>query len=217
MKLVSIYAGKVREVAHNGRTVPTGIFKEEVTGKVKVTKLNIAGDQQADLSVHGGVDKAVYAYPREHYDFWKKERSDLDFQPGIFGENLSITGLNEENVCVGDEYKIGSVILSVTTPRMPCFKLGIKMNDNSMIKRFMDARKNGFYFKVLTEGIIEPGDAITPVGNDGYGLTIDEVIQLYTIKKEDANLLEKAIHAPNLVEDWKVYFQKKLVQLVKKG
>lgn len=213
MKLVSIHVGKPREVDYNGQNVSTGIFKEEISGPVRVHSLNIEGDKQADLTVHGGPDKAVYAYPIEHYDFWKKERNDLEFRPGVFGENLSVTGLNEKEVCVGDVYHVGSVVFRVTNPRMPCFKLGIKMNDTRFIKDFMDARKNGFYLRVLEEGEIEAGNEIEKTGEDGYGLTIDEVIQLYTIRKNDADLLGKAVNSPSLPEDWKEYFELKLVKL----
>ena len=212
MKLNSIYVGKPREVEYNGQTVSTGIFKEEISGPVKVNFLNIEGDQQADLTVHGGRDKAVYAYPSEHYEFWKKERPDLTFAPGVFGENLSTTGL-DENVCVGDTFKIGTVVFQVTNPRMPCYKLGIKMKDSRFIKDFMDARKNGFYLRVLEEGIIEAGDTIQKTGDDGHGLTIDEVIQLYTIRKQDVDLLEKAVNSPSLPKDWTEYFEVRLVKL----
>lgn len=212
MKLLSIFVGKPRELDYNGRFVATGIYKEEINGPVQVHFLNIAGDQQADLTVHGGPDKAVYVYPSEHYSFWKEKRSDLFFQPGIFGENLSTTGLDEAT-CVGDVFKIGTAIFRVTNPRMPCFKLGIKMNDPKFIKDFMDARKNGFYLRVLQEGEIKPGDMIEKMEEDGHGLTIDEVIQLYTTKKEDEELLIKSVGAPNLPEDRREYFEKKLDQL----
>jgi len=212
MQLEYIFVGKPVEAEFNGKTIKTSIYKERVEGSVKVSKTNLEGDKQADLTVHGGVDKAVYAYPIEHYDFWKETRRDLDFEPGIFGESLSVSGLDEQ-VCVGDTFKIGEVVLSVTSPRMPCFKLGIKMKDPSIIKDFMQAERNGFYFKVLEEGSIASGDKIEKLSEDGHGLTIAEVIQLYTIKKQDEELLQKAVDSPSLPADWKDYFEVRLRKL----
>ncbi len=214
MKLLSIYVGKPRTVQHNGQSVDTGIYKEEAPGPLMVHTLNIEGDQQADLKVHGGPNKAVYAYPSEHYEFWRDRRPDLTFHPGVFGENLSVSGFNESTVCIGDVYRIGRAVrVQVTTPRMPCFKLGIKMGDPRFVKDFMDERKNGFYFKVLEEGEIAPGDKIEKLSEDGHGLSIDEVIQLYTIRKEDVPLLKKAVSSTTLPEDWREYFEKRLVKL----
>ena len=208
MRLEGIYVGKPRQATYNNQSILTGIYKDPVEGPVSVSRLNIEGDQQADLTVHGGVDKAVYIYPREHYDFWTKERSDLAFAPGMFGENLSTYGLDEE-VCVGDTFKVGGVTLSVTSPRMPCYKLGIKMGDPGFIRDFMKAEKNGFYLKVLEEGIIEAGNAIEQLASDEHGLTIAEVIQLYTTRKQDKELLQKAIQSPSLPRDWTEYFEKR--------
>lgn len=213
MKLLSIHIGQVREVKYNGRMTTTGIFKQEVNGPKNVSFLNIEGDKQADLTVHGGENKAVYAYPAEHYDYWEEKRPDLEFYPGVFGENLSITGLKEKDVCVGDVYKIGSVVFSVTTPRLPCFKLGIKMGDPTIIRDFLLANKSGFYFKVLEEGIIEPGDAIEKVSNDGYGLSITELVALHSTEKQNKELLQKAINSPTLQDDWRDDFEVKLHRL----
>jgi len=210
MQLLSIFIGRPTTVEYNGRTVSTGIFKQAVTQKVSVGKLNIEGDQQADLTVHGGVNKAVYAYPSEHYGFWKAERPDLSFEAGVFGENLSVTGMWETDVCIGDAFRIGSTVLSVTSPRMPCFKLGVKMGDPRFVRDFLQANRSGFYFKVIEEGAIEPGDKIEQVGEDGYGLTIDEVVRLYTTEKSNQELLRKAVDAPSLPEDWKIFFQHKI-------
>ena len=212
MRIEYIFVGTPIEAEFNGKTITTGIYKSKVEGAVKVSKTNIEGDRQADLTVHGGVDKAVYAYPIEHYDFWRKERTDLEFTPGTFGENLSVSGMDEQ-VCIGDTFRIGEVVVCVTTPRMPCYKLGIKMNDPSFIKDFMNAQKNGFYFKVLEEGKIEAGDAIEKLKDDGYGLTISEVIQLYTTRKQEETLLRKAVGSPSLPADWKGYFEVRLRKL----
>lgn len=210
MKLKSIHTGKVRKISHNDEKVTSGIVKEPVSGKVFVTKSGLEGDQQANLKVHGGVNKAVYGYPNEHFEFWNEQRSDLEFYPGVFGENLSTSGLDEENVCVGDIFQIGEVTLSVTTPRMPCKKLGIKMKDKGFIKEFLKSERTGFYFKVLEEGEIEAGDNIQKVGDDGYGLSIRELVKLYTTHKHDISLLTKAAKSPTLQEDWRRDFAKKI-------
>ena len=213
MKLLSIHVGQVREVEYQGKIITTGIFKQEVSGPRKVKTLSIEGDKQADLTVHGGENKAVYAYPAEHYDFWEEKRPDLEFYPGVFGENLSITGLNEKKVCVGDVYKIGSVVFSVTTPRLPCFKLGIKMGDPTIIRDFMQANRSGFYFKVLEEGAVDAGDTIEKLSDDGYGLSIMELVDLYGAQKQNKELLQKAINSPSLQADWRDHFEVKLHEL----
>lgn len=210
MKLLAICTGKAREVVYNGQTVTTGIFKEEISGSAFVTKTGIESDQQANLKVHGGVNKAVYAYPSEHFEYWRAKRSDLEFYPGVFGENLSTTGLDESEVCVGDIFQFGGVTLSVTTPRMPCNKLGIKMKDKGFIKEFLRAERTGFYFKVLEEGEISAGDEIKKTGSDGYGLSIKELVQLHTTRKDDMELIEKAVHSPTLIESWRSGFAKRL-------
>ena len=214
MKLQSIFVGLPRTVSHQGKEVSTGIFKEEIKGVVKVNQLNIEGDQQADLTVHGGINKAVYVYAAEHYDFWKKERSDLVFSPGVFGENLSVTGLDKEDeVFIGDEFKIGTTIFAVTSPRLPCFKLGIKMNDNKFVKDFMQAERTGFYFKVLTEGQIQPGNSIEQLSSDPNKLSVRDIVRLYGVEKNNKSLLEKAVNTSALPEDWREFFQKKLEKL----
>ena len=213
MKLLSIHVGRSKTVVYQGKEISTGIFKEEIKGQVKVNKLNLEGDQQADLSVHGGVDKAVYVYPFEHYAFWQKERSDLAFSAGIFGENLSITGLDETQVCIGDVFKIGTAVFSVTIPRLPCFKLGIKMNDKTFVKDFLQAERTGFYFKVQTEGIIQANDSIEKISTDSNQLSVREVFRLYYVEKDNSTLLKKAIHTQSLPDDWKEFFQKKLEKL----
>lgn len=212
MKLNAIFVGKPITVNFQGREVETSIYKELVTGSVKVNALNIEGDKQADLTVHGGVDKAVYTYPSEHYDFWKERRPDLTFELGTFGENLSISGLDEK-VCIGDVFQIGTTVFAITIPRMPCFKLGIKMGDSGFVRDFMKEGRNGWYFKVLKEGSIEAGNEIKKIDEDGYNLSIKEVIELYTIQKKNKTLLEKAINSPSLPQDWIDYFEVKMTHL----
>lgn len=210
MKLLSIHIGKAKKVSHNGKTVTTGIFKNKVEGRLLVTKTGIKGDEQANLKVHGGINKAVYAYPSEHLEFWKQQRRDLEFYPGVFGENLSTSGLSEAEVCVGDIFQIGEVKLSETTPRMPCHKLGIKMKDKAFIKEFLKAERTGFYFKVLKQGEIQAGESIQKVGDDGYGLSVKELVQLHTTRKNDIELLNKAGNSPTLLEEWRSRFTEKI-------
>ncbi len=152
MKVISVNVGLPRNVPYRGRSISTGIFKEPVEGRVKVQRLNVEGDRQADLSVHGGIEKAVYAYPSEHYEFWKGELPEMDLPWGMFGENLTTEGLLEDKVNIGDKLKVGTALFIVTQPRMPCYKLGIKFGRNDIIKRFLKSGRTGFYFSVLDEG-----------------------------------------------------------------
>ncbi|MGH9813488.1 MAG: MOSC domain-containing protein, partial [Candidatus Acidiferrales bacterium] len=166
MKLISVNVGLPREVSANGQRVLTGIFKQPVAGRVGVRRLNLDGDRQADLSVHGGPDKAVYAYPAEHYDFWRHELPGMELPFGMFGENLTVEGLREDEVNIGDRFAIGTAEFQVTQPRLPCYKLGIKFGRADMVKRFLHSRCTGFYFRVVKEGEVEAGDAIALVHRD---------------------------------------------------
>jgi len=162
-------------VTWNEREVLTGIFKRPVLGRVTVRELGLEGDGQADLTVHGGVGKAVYAYPSEHYDYWHHElKRDLTW--GMFGENLTTAGLLEDSVRIGDRFRVGSVVLEVTQPRFPCYKLGIKFGSMEMVQRFQDSGKSGFYLAVRSEGEIAAGDPIT-LTSFGDGCTISEAFR----------------------------------------
>jgi MOSC domain-containing protein YiiM len=158
MKLISVNVGLPREVTWKGKTVTTGTFKEPISDRVMLRSLNLDGDGQADLTVHGGLDKAVYVYPFEHYEYWRGELPDTDLPLGIFGENFTTTGLKEEDVNIGDRFGIGTVNLMVTQPRLPCYKLGIRFGRTDMVKRFLASRRTGFYFRVLQEGEVGAGD-----------------------------------------------------------
>src|SRR5229473_1003729 len=149
MKVVSVNVGFPREVPWKGQTVTTGIFKEPVEGRVMLRTLNLEGDRQADLSVHGGRSKAVYAYPAEHYRYWSRELPELPLPWGMFGENLTTEGLQEEELNIGDRLRIGAAEVMVTEPRMPCYKLGIRFGRSDILRRFLDSGKSGFYFSVL--------------------------------------------------------------------
>jgi MOSC domain-containing protein YiiM len=174
MQVISINIGLPREVEWRDQIVRTSIYKEPVTGRVRVDRLNIEGDRQSDLTVHGGVDKAVYVYPSEHYDFWRKELPDFDLAWGAFGENLTTSGLVEDDVHIGDRFAIGSAEFIVTQPRMPCFKLTIRFGRADMIKRFYRSGRSGFYVAVAKEGEIAAGDEISLLSRDADAITIAE-------------------------------------------
>jgi len=179
-------------VNFNGNKIETGIFKKPVSGKVKVSRLNLEGDAQADLTVHGGPDKAVYAYPLEQYDYWKTELSNSNLEWGVFGENLTVEGFDESNVCIGDRMKIGSAMFAVTQPRMPCFKLGIRFGDPTIVKRFYKSGKWGFYLSVLEEGEIETGDEII-VADRSSDIRLADVSRCFLDPSVDASLLAKVL------------------------
>ena len=160
MKLVSVNVGLPREVEWRGKSVRTSIFKSPIDRRVRVTTLNIEGDRQSDLTVHGGVDKAVYVYPSEHYAYWRSELPGMDLPWGVFGENLTTEGLLEQSVQIGDRLRVGSAEFVVTQPRMPCFKLAAKFEMDDMIKRFLQSRRSGFYFSVMREGKVTENDEI---------------------------------------------------------
>lgn len=179
-------------VNFNGNKIETGIFKKPVSGKVKVSRLNLEGDAQADLTVHGGPDKAVYAYPLEQYDYWKTELSNSNLEWGVFGENLTVEGFDESDVCIGDRLKIGSAMFAVTQPRMPCFKLGIRFGDPTIVKRFYKSGKWGFYLSVLEEGEIETGDEII-VADRSSDIRLADVSRCFLDPSVDASLLAKVL------------------------
>jgi len=175
MRVIAVSVGLPREVVWRGRTVRTSIFKEPVAGPVRVERLNLAGDRQSDLTVHGGADKAVYVYPAEHYTFWHEELPGLDLPWGSFGENLTTEGLAEDVVRIGDRLTIGSAAFAVTQPRMPCYKLALRFDRLDMIKRFLRSGRTGFYLSVTQEGEVAPGDAITLSATESSSVTVADV------------------------------------------
>ena len=208
MKLLSVNVGLPREVVVRGKTVTTGIFKEPVYDRVMLRKLNLDGDRQADLSVHGGVDKAVYVYPVEHYDYWRRELPDMKLPFGMFGENFTTEGLLEGSVNIGDRFRIGGAELVVTQPRLPCYKLGIKFGRDDMVKRFLASRRTGFYFQVLKEGEVGAGDGIEAAGRDDDNITAADITRLYINHKQgktDVETIERATRVPALPESWRRY------------
>lgn len=210
MKLVAISVGGPREVQWRGRSVQTSIFKTPVSRRVHVTRGNIEGDQQSDLSVHGGPEKAVYAYPAEHYNFWRRELPDAELSWGAFGENFTTEGLLEDEVWIGDRYRVGTVELVVTQPRMPCYKLAIRFNRPDMVKRFLQSRRSGFYLAVEQEGEIGAGDAIERFARDERRLTVADMVALYATDSANQPLLENASDHPSLPATWREYFRKRL-------
>jgi MOSC domain-containing protein YiiM len=210
MKLISINAGLPREVTWRGKAVRTSIWKSPVEGRVRVSKLNLDGDQQSDLAVHGGVDKAIYAYPSEHYSFWRSQLPGSDLRWGNFGENFTTEGLLEDQVHIGDRLRAGSAEFIVTQPRMPCFKLGIRFDRPDMVKRFLQSKRTGFYLAVLHEGEVAAGDSIEFTERQENALTITDIVNLYTVDSENQELLRRASALPALPEAWKEYFRKRL-------
>jgi MOSC domain-containing protein YiiM len=203
MQVISVNVATPREVVWKGTAVRTGIFKEPVGGPVKVGKLNLAGDEQADLTVHGGVEKAVYAYPVEHYDYWRQELPDVAFSWGKFGENLSTEGLLEDTLYIGDRLRVGSAILMVTQPRMPCYKLALKFDRDDMIKLFLASRRSGFYFSVVEPGEVHAGSQVEILSRDPNGVTVADIRRLYLDKTPDPELLQRATSVSALPEGWK--------------
>lgn len=210
MRLLSINVGLPREVEWRGKVVRTSIFKAPVSGRVKVARLNVQGDRQSDLSVHGGADKAIYAYPSEHYAFWRNELPDMDFPWGAFGENLTTEGLLEDKVHIGDRFRAGSAALMVTQPRMPCFKLAIRFDRPDMVKRFLGSGRTGFYLAVIQEGDMGAGDSLELVAEDDSRITVADVVGLYAADAANQDLLRRASELSALPESWREYFRERL-------
>jgi len=210
MRVVSLSVGLPREVEWDGHTVLTSIFKEPVDRRLRVSTLNCEGDQQSDLTVHGGIDKAVYAYPSEHYESWRRELPGMDLPWAVFGENLTIAGLLEGDVRIGDHFRVGSAEFVVTQPRMPCYKLGIRFGRMDILKRFLHSGRTGFYFAVTTEGEVGAGDSIERIERADEGLTVADVVNLYTVDAKNQDLLRRATQSSRLPESWRDYFRKRL-------
>ena len=215
MKLISLNVGLPRIVESNGEPVTTGIFKEPKQGSVMLRTLNLDGDRQADLTVHGGVSKAVYGYPVEHYEFWKRELPDMELPFGMFGENFTTEGLLEDSLNVGDRFRIGEAEVMVTEPRLPCYKLGIKFGRTDILRRFLQSRRTGFYFAVVKEGQVEAGDQIELLSRDSNNITIADITRLYAFAKDDVDTLQRVVKLEALSESWREYFQKQIHKLTR--
>lgn len=210
VKVISVNVGLPREVRWQGRTIRTGIFKEPARGPVRLRMLNLDGDGQADLSVHGGPSKAVYAYPLEHYAYWENELPGMKLTCGMFGENLTIEGLLENDVNIGDRFRIGEAELVATEPRVPCLKLAVRFGRPDMVKRFLLSRRTGFYFAVLREGGITAGDAVERFGRDSNDVSVADIIRLYAFEKGDLATLRRVARLQTLPENWRSHFRHRL-------
>jgi MOSC domain-containing protein YiiM len=230
VKVVSVNVGLPREVSWHGRMVTTGIFKEPVSGRVALRKLNLDGDQQADLTVHGGEHKAVYCYPLAHYDYWKRELAGRELPMGIFGENFTLDdggkaihggqGSLEESVYLGDRFSVGTAEVAVTQPRLPCYKLGIRFGFDDMVKRFLASGRTGFYVAVLQEGEVGSGDEMKVMAREPHAVAVSEIVRLYVAKRygePEIRAVRRALRVPELPESWKEYFRERLEQAGEKN
>src|SRR5437868_2936575 len=216
MKLVSVNVGLPREVPWHGRNVTTGIYKQSVAGRVALRKLNLDGDRQADLSVHGGAYKAVYCYPLEHYAYWRKELSAGELPMGMFGENSTTDDLLEDSVRLGDRFSVGSAEVVVTQPRLPCYKLGVRFQSDDMVRRFLASGRTGFYLAVTREGQVGAGDEIEAISRDPNAVPVSEITRLYIAKRyadDDVILVRRAMQVAALPESWKQYLGERLQKM----
>ena len=205
MKVVSVNVGLPKDLLIGDRSIATGIIKTPIAGLVHVSTLNLAGDGQADLTVHGGIDKAVYIYPSEHYAFWQQALS-RELAWGAFGENLTVAGLAESAVSIGDHLGIGTAVFAVSQPRLPCFKLAAKFRRDDMIKRFLDSRRTGFYVRVLQEGQLQAGDPIVVIQQEPAHVTIREITDLYLTKRPEQHSIHRAASVEGLATSWRDHF-----------
>ena len=212
MKVVSLNVGLPRQVEWHGRPVTTGIYKEPVKGRIPLRTLNIDGDRQADLTVHGGEYKAVYCYPVEHYAYWKKKLPGRDLPMAIFGETFTTDGMLESSVHLGDRFSVGSAEVIVTQPRLPCYKLGIRFGADNMVERFFASARTGFYVAVTKEGAVAAGDEIKPLAEDPNAVPVSEIMRLFIAKKltaGDVATLRRAVQVAVLPDSWKEYFRER--------
>jgi MOSC domain-containing protein YiiM len=212
MKIISLNVGLPREVTWHGQSVSTGIFKIPVNGRLALRKLNLDGDRQADLSVHGGEYKAVYCYPHEHYAYWKRELPDRELPVAIFGENFTTEGLLEQEVFLGDRFAVGTAEVVVTQPRLPCYKLGIRFQSDAMVRKFLASARTGFYLAVTREGQVAAGDAVQEISRDPNRVSIAEIVRLYVAKNysdSDKELLRRTLAIKSFPESWKEHFQER--------
>jgi MOSC domain-containing protein YiiM len=209
----SVNVGEPREVFWKWRAVRTGIFKEPVAGSVALRRLNLEGDQQADLKVHGGPDMAVYLYPAEYYAFWREEYPAMQLPWGMFGENLTIWGLRDDSVYIGDRLQVGTAQLVVRSPRMPCYKLGLRFSRDDVLKRLLQSGFTGFYCAVLQEGAVASGDPIRVLHRDEHEVTVLDIVRLERDSKHDVDLLRRAVAVEALSPSWRDYFLKRLTEL----
>jgi len=210
MRLLSLNVGIPRVIVWNGREIETGIFKHPVTEKIPLRRFNFDGDRQADLEVHGGETKAVYAYPSEHYEHWRHEYPGMDLPWGMFGENLTVEGLDEGSLHIGDRLRVGTAELVVTEPRMPCFKLGVRFGRMDIVKRFLESRLSGFYLAVAREGEVQAGDRIERIGEDAERVTVRDIVRVHVQDKDDLETMRRALRIDVLPAQWREEFTDRL-------
>ncbi|MEM9351730.1 MAG: MOSC domain-containing protein [Planctomycetota bacterium] len=208
--IISVNVGQVREVQDNGRTVRTGIYKSPVEGSVKAEGHNLHGDAQADLTVHGGPDKAIYGFASEHYDQWRADYPNIEFTWGAFGENLTTTGLLEDDALIGARYRCGSVVLRVTEPRMPCSKFALRLGDKSVLKHMLATGHSGFYFAIDEEGELQAGDALKHLDTPEGAIPVSTITKLYASKERDPAAIESVLAAPAITKEWSEWLEEQL-------
>lgn len=210
MRIVSLHIGRPRLVTWDGQPVSTGIYKSPVEGRVMLRTLNLDGDRQADLTVHGGPYKAAYAYPSEHYTYWRDELPGVELPWGMFGENFTTQGLDESSVHIGDRFRVGKAEVLVTQPRMPCYKLGIKFGRMDILKRFLASGRTGFYFSVAREGEVAAGDEVELLARDENNVTVADITRLYSRDREDFDTMRRAVEVEALPDSWRQHFKQQL-------
>jgi MOSC domain-containing protein YiiM len=193
MKIVSVNVGLPRTIQWKGLEVTTSIFKSAVSGPVMLYRLNLEGDRQSDLENHGGCPKAVYAYPSEHYEVWREELPGIDLQWGSFGENLTTDGLREEDTFIGDHFRIGQAIVMVTQPRIPCYKLGLRLGRDDMVKRFLASSRSGIYFSVVEEGFVAIGDRMERIKEDEERISVADVNRAFANGDDHLSVMRRAV------------------------
>jgi MOSC domain-containing protein YiiM len=210
MRVISVNVGAPRVVRWEGREITTAIFKEPVGGRVPIRRLNLHGDAQGDLAVHGGPAKAVYAYPSAHYAYWREQLGErLCF--GTFGENLTIRGLPFENdAAIGDRFRVGSAELVVTQPRLPCYKLTVRFGRSDMVKRFLASGRTGYYLAVATEGEVAAGDTVERITPHSAGITVADVTRVYVSDRDDLATVKRLARLDALPVEWRQHFIQRL-------
>ncbi|HXA76438.1 MAG TPA: MOSC domain-containing protein [Candidatus Acidoferrales bacterium] len=193
MRVISLQVGLPRTLHHVNRDVTTSIFKSPVRGPRLLRRLNLDGDLQSDLTVHGGKNKAVYAYPSEHYEYWRKELPGVELTWGNFGENFTTEGLLEQNAGIGDRFRIGGAVVKVTQPRFPCYKLGIRFDRADMVKRFWASRRSGIYFSVVEEGFVDTGDTFERIHEDERRISVADINLAYENPRDNLELLQRIV------------------------
>jgi MOSC domain-containing protein YiiM len=216
MHVLSVNVGLPREIPWHGAQVTTSIFKEPVSGRVALRTLNLDGDRQSDLSVHGGADKAVYCYPIAHYEYWKTQLPGFPLPPGAFGENFTLESPLEVDVHIGDRFSVGSAELVVAQPRLPCYKLGIRFGSDEFVRRFLASGRTGYYVAVVREGEVGAGDEVAWLSHDPAAMSVSDITRLYMANQftpDDARSIRHTLTVDALPASWKHYFRSKLARL----